>query len=253
MSEKTLTVRLFDGVLTPETIHATDLAFILNHLDAAVKSLVGENAGNAVLLALTAVKPGSCQLDFAVPAVSQDAVLKIKRFLARPKSDPLHPKAHARLCELSTFLVKRNWSAEFRGVDRSVARITPTNPVPALPDLRIRNGVTLIGKCLLLGGSKPHVEIKPITGGPPVEVSASEDLVKTIANDGRIYQVIALYGQAMWDPVTRRIVSFKAEKMLPYRVGQAAEGARRIAALTGAYWAGVNVDDHLLELNGEDL
>lgn len=252
MSGKTLEVRLFDGVLTPETVHASDLAFILNHLDAAVKCLVDEDDGNPVVLALTGVEPGSCDLRFWVPSVSQDAILRIKRFLNRPQSQTLPPKAHAKLYELSTFLVKRNWSAEFRGVDRSVARMTPSNPLPRSPQLRVRNGITLVGKCLELGGSKPHIGIKPVSGGPAVEVSASEELVKEIAHNGRLYQIIALYGQASWDPATELMTSFKVEKILPYRVGQAAEGARRLAVLTGQFWSGINADQHLLELNGED-
>ncbi len=238
---RTLQIRLDDGTMKPDTISAADLGLFLQKLDGVLRALSDEdNDSESVLISLEQIEPGSVGLIFKIGIAAIGLMGVVLDFLGDPENRALPPKAYAKAHELSKFLCQQEWTAEFRALNRKTVKLGPGNPIAALPRSVLRGGATLIGKCLVVGGSQPRIEVKTTGGGAPIRAKATEEIVRELAKRGRVYETVALSGEATWDRTSGKMLDFTVREILPYQPGRAAAAGRKLAELGRDLWAGVD-------------
>ncbi len=81
-------------------------------------------------------------------------------------------------------------------------------------------------------------------------VQASRELVKELGD--RVYETVALEGEAVWDPETWELVDFRATRVLPYKPNDLLAAFRELAAATGGAWDGVDAAEYVRKARSED-
>jgi hypothetical protein len=75
-------------------------------------------------------------------------------------------------------------------------------------------------------------------------------LVKELGD--RLYETVALEGEAVWDPESWEITEFRAVRVLPYRSGDVMAAFRELATVSANVWDGVDADEYVRKSRSED-
>lgn len=133
--------------------------------------------------------------------------------------------------------------------EAAIARIV------APPQLfQLKGTTTLYGEVVQLGGKAPKVDIQPIGYSRTVHADATREIVKDLENNGRLYQLVALTGEATWDPVTYEITSFTVDRWNTFAPPGAATAMQEMRAKYGKHFDAIHdVGAWLTELRGEGI
>lgn len=242
MSSLTLELRIRGPGLVPRTMKAGDLAEVLVCLEKAVEAVANVRGDaddpDAAVLSLTGMTEGSACPQFTVSPVAWSAVAAILTAVARRDFDRVPRLTQAQLAALTRLFVRRRWEGEFVAASLPRAVISASNPVPDPPPPRSRGTTTLVGQCVRTGGVQPSAQVRPAKGGGLVTVQADRQLVKELGD--RLYETVALEGEAVWDSDTWAVTEFRAARVLPYRQADPLAAFRELAAVSGSTWDGVD-------------
>lgn len=255
MSDAAVELRLRGAGLHPETLRASDLAQVLvcfeKAIEAAATVLPSEDEPRPVVVSLTAVRDGSACLELTVSPAVWDAVVTVARSIEDREYGRLPRAAQTRLADLSKFAVGRGWEAELVSPSLRRAVISASNPVPHPPPSRLRGTTTLVGQCVRVGGVEPGVQVRPLRGGKLVTVQARKELVKELGE--RLYETVALEGEAVWDPDSSwEMTEFRAARLLPYRPHDPLAAFRALATAAGEAWKDVDAEEYVRAARSED-
>lgn len=254
MSPSIVELRIRGPRLHPDTMKASDLAQVLVCLEKTIESVAdlrpSEDEMPAAVISLTGVRDGSCYLSLTVSPVAWEAVATVCRSVEDRIFARLPRLAQAKLAELSRVFAHRGWEGEFTGRSLPKAIISATNPIPEPPPPRLRGSTTLVGQCIRVGGVQPGVQVRPSKGGKLVTVQAPRELVKELGD--RVYETVALEGDAVWDPDTWELIEFRAARVLPYKPNDLLVAFHELAAATGGAWDGVDAGEYVRKARFED-
>lgn len=254
MTDSSVELRIRGAHLHPETLKASDLAQILLCLEKAIAVTADvrptDDEPEPVVVSLTAIRDGSADLGLTVSPAAWGAVVTVSRSISDRQFERLPRTAQARLADLSRLLVSRGWEGEFTGRSLPRATISASNPIPEPPPSRLRGTTTLVGQCVRVGGVQPGVLIRPARGGKLVTAQAPRELVKELGD--RLYETVALEGEAVWDPESWEITEFRAVRVLPYRSGDVMAAFRELATVSANVWDGVDADEYVRKSRSED-
>jgi hypothetical protein len=254
MTDSSVELRIRGAHLHPETLKASDLAQILLCLEKAIAITADvrptEDEPEPVVVSLTAIRDGSAGLGLTVSPAVWGAVVMICVSIADREFRHLPRNAQAKLAELSRLFVKQGWEGEFTGHALRRAVISASNPVPEPEASRLRGTTALVGKCIRVGGVEPSVQIRPAQGGKLITVQVSHKLVKELGD--RLYETVALEGEAVWDSESWEIIEFRAARVLPYRSGDVMAAFRELATVSANAWDGVDAEEYVRKSRSED-
>ncbi len=248
------------GDVEPEKLRAGDLAHVLLALEqallASAKAYHPDLTPDLLRFSLIRVKKGSGVLELVAPEEVASAAVEDSRLLAEGRVDELKPEARPGYRALSNQLDQRGWRGGFSGNgDLGIVEsdVLGKIEIPLVEHrTRLSGSTSLYGRVIRVGGaSRPKAELTPVLGGRPVPVHVSIDQAKTLAR--RLYTVVGIFGKAFWDSTWSFIEKFEASQILPYREQNSAQEAfAALAEAGGRVWEGVDPDEFVKSLRGEE-
>jgi hypothetical protein len=248
-------VRIAGAGVSPETVRAGDLAALLIHLERSVHQVMGiRGEVSGVPLSLVRIEQGSDRLTFGVMATAVSAVVAITVAIKTGDYADIPLGAHKSLRELSELVSRREWLVEFEqdkdlGIRRAV--ISANSEVPDPRSMTTRGTTTIFGECVMVGGaSDTRARIRLRATGQLLSIDMTEELCKELAP--RLYEDVAIEGEAFWRQRDRQIVAFRATRIADYRPGSLDEGFREMAGAAHGRWDDVDAEEYVRLLRGED-
>lgn len=262
MTRSQFEVRLEGEGLAPETLDVADLARLLPLLRKAVCSAAGipTEPGSQAVLSLVGVRPGSAELALGgIPTVIEgvrriyDALTD--RITPMLSPDALPPDAQRALHEICKFVVERDWSFRLKGpfAGRMEAVISRESPVEPYQPRRVHGTTTIYGqvrRAISNDDDRHTVGVGLYSTGKVLTVRVTRDMVLDLGR--RFLQPIGIEGEAVWDPASWEILDFTASRIIDYQGGSPAEAFKELAEAAGDRWDGVDAEQYVREVRGED-
>ena len=247
----------------PETIGMGELGELLKQLEVSIRSavspleLTNHSDSRVPLISLIDLHKGNSSdmgmsvLDYAIPAVSA-----MTKALAQKDFASLPPRTHAGLRNIYKWAANSHRVLEFQedqalGIFKaSISRAHPV-PKPAEDEPCVEGQTTVWGYLEKAGGRKPKAFLH-FPDGSKVIVNADEATTKELG--GRLYEDVGIEGVATWRIRDRKLLAFKALRVLEYRPLSMDLVATFEAMRTASRgrWEGVYAAKYVDDLRGDD-
>lgn len=258
MNRHEVEVTILGADVSPEQVAIRDLVEVLSRIERAVLCFAEETLEalpEGAMLSLVALRRGSEQLVFSVHEPLVPAMAKISEVVSTSHFSELPTKTYGALYELSESMSKRGWSLEIREDPRHSihnARLGAENALqPPYQPAFVRGTTTLHGECLRVGGATgPKAEIRLSTTDRILNVELSQELAKELAP--RLYEDVALVGQATWNTETWEITHFRVSEITDYRMTDPAEAFQELARAAEGHWDDVDAVSYVHGLRDDE-
>lgn len=255
MGKRRFVVKISAPGLRPETIAMGDLADLMRDLEQSILKACAEEPerelSQGAIVSLVGIEEGSDKLIIAVDPELEAAARGVTEAVATNCYSQLPSESHESLYRISQLAAKCAWCVLFTDGDWiRDATISRDHPVEAPAREEICGTTTFYGTCLRVGGAKePKAEIRPLRGGRAVNVSLTEDMAKQLGR--RLYEQVAVSGEATWRVRTWEVLDFRVTRMLPYNPTGAVEGFARLRKISAGCWDGVSAMKYVLQQRKE--
>lgn len=232
---------------SPSDVPIEDLAKVLEELSAAVSSFIEAKDSkdsnlSSYRVSLVGVVDGSDGLVLEVQPQAARALGSISRALKSRRYDELPRATHVALHNLNQFTARRSWGLRFRKNSRaniqSVEVVEPSHVYPPAERKTLVGGTTLIARCLRVGGATvPRAELR-LPGQRLLHVEVTESVARDLGK--RLYEEVALSGQAVWDPNGGELLEFKVDTVTSYQQVPIDVAFRELARAADGQWNDVD-------------
>ena len=227
---------------------------MLHFLEKAIERTAGgtraEDGRRPVAVSLSGLRLGSVCLILNLSPTVVEAAARLKRAVATGDYANIPAAAVRELASLSELVVKRGWRAEIEGLTRGKAVVSAENPVRPSEPRRYVGRTTVLAAVQSAGGVTPLATVRLVPGGRVVRVTGSQTIIKTLA--GKLYETVRIDGRATWDAETDEVVALAADAVRPGPSGDPLAALRILAETTRSDWDGVDADEFVRQLRGED-
>lgn len=242
-------LRLTGNNIQPGDLRGHDLAAVLVALEDIIAACVVNKepdlSKETVRVGLADVQPGSFALMFKMNLLDYtlDAFQLVADAIARNIFDDLPRLALAPLRDLKKVLVRGDYSAEFRLMDRfePLGILTAETNIPTIANLR--GETVLYGEVLRVGGAEPRIMLRTVQG-KVIYCTTSTRIAQAVAN--RLYSTAALRGQATWNGESLEIEEFSVTELLEYEPIRATDAFAELAALVDDSFYDIDNPNHFL-------
>lgn len=117
----------------------------------------------------------------------------------------------------------------------SSAQRTITRSKPQL----IKGTTTIFGRCMRVGGKIPKVDLALSNRDRLLHCKTTREIAIRLSRS--LYQNVALYGRAMWDPDTWELIEFKATQIANQEYESPVKALKEISKVVGDQWKDVDV------------
>jgi len=237
--------------LSPESMPLSELASYLRHLEEAVLALADEGLDQQVIpIALANVFPGSNGLDLSLHESIVDAFARLQNSIANETVARLPQRAQKPLTRLSKELTSRGRAMTWKGAKgRKKARISAATPVVLRPEKTTTGTTTLYGTVQRTGGAKPGFQLE-LDDGAVVDCRADVKMTRDLAR--RLYERVAISGQATWNAETWRLNSFRPETVLDWQKTDLISAFNDLREATAGAYDDVDAREQVRALRGRD-
>lgn len=265
MDTPEIDIQLIGERVAPSTLDVIDLVEILPTLRKAICAAADIPSDSRTLLqpllSLVGVSDGSAVLRLGATHVMYAGAERIRQAVVREDYGILPHDCQAHLHGLSASLARKKWRMRLHVAEgEQDAEISQEHPFPAPAPRRARGTTTLYGKVLWVGGEKqPTASIVPLGEMHQMTVRLSDpELAREVA--GRLYRIVGLDGEGVWDPVEWKLHEFKASRLLPYvaidpvtdKAISPVNAFEELAKDAGDAWEGVDADEYVRRLRAEE-
>nr|PZN74554.1 MAG: hypothetical protein DIU57_19195 [Pseudomonadota bacterium] len=240
MSLKRLEIHIQGPHVRPDQVPVRHLFSFLDRYEKLLKELACPDGkpGPDLYLRLTGVKEGSLCIECVAPDELQTANKTLSEIVKG--SAPPPPNAVRSLNDLQRMVEKRGWKVEFTGDEIGTLsipgekRLTPTC---------IEGETTLYGECIQVGGKEARLKLSGYKG-KTLTIEISKELAKEIGR--HLYEEIGVCGKGKWDFNTGTLLTFRADKLLPYRKTPLDSAIEALQKTAGPDWAKIDDIDKFL-------
>jgi hypothetical protein len=248
-----LVLKLDGEGVKPGTIPLVDLAYILDQLAKAVKSVAEASGleGGALDLSLVEVTDGSGKFSLAASAPATRHVRKIVAainsrdgsllpFPARQNVSAIHGRTRSRGWDLELYSKNRSKEAAFRAV------VKPNTQLFDTP--RITGGTSIVATVNRAGGVLNCRAELQLADGTTINAKVnSKELTEKLGT--LLYKTVELNGIAVWNSENLTLHSFKVTSLGDYSL-ETSDPSTALVQLRGVseLWESVNVAPFLSDL-----
>lgn len=242
------------GPRDPSAVSLGDLTAFLECLQETVLSYVCSRSLDVPetmpLMSLVAIRTGSEELGFSVPAEVIPAVAHLSTAVERERYEDLPPETHRKLYELSELVVGKTWELEFledakHGI--RPAQICANHPVqkPEKP-AEVHGTTSLLAQCLRVGGVEPKAEVRLPSSGKLFYPRLTKDIARELAK--RLYETVVLEGRATWRTDTWEVIDFQVTSISSYRPSSPNLAFEKLAQAAQGRWDDVDALEYVRDL-----
>lgn len=257
MADNEFLLRIVGEDVSPQSVDVDDLTDVIRGFRGAIASIAGED-GHRVFLGLVNVAATASDSETLTLSGSPETLASAQELVRSLASDTTHKLPEkARICLRniwkSTF--RRGWDAcEFSGNgsaigNAAILREKELFPIPGT----YRGTTTLYGRCIRAGGERRKTATLKLTNGETLTITLkTTKLAKQLGE--RLYQVVGLKGEAIWQSSDRSLSDFRADTLTDYtdrdtplRERSVVEAFDALVIAAGNRWDNVNPDEFVRE------
>jgi hypothetical protein len=254
VKEKEFELRIIGEDVSPETVDVSDLLAILTGLRGALAETAA--AGDETGLFLIDIKEGSDKLVFSAERATLDAARTITYALNSNNFENVPKSARRHLKQIWKTVFENGWDGcEFNGNGSGLGTAWITSSNELFPETKtIRGKTTLFGECQRVGGvHKKTAVIKLLSGESKSVQLKSRELALQLGM--RLYQMVGLDGEGIWNSETLDLQEFRADSLSPYRDRndsgkqlKITDSLQALSDASGNRWDNVNPEKYVEEL-----
>lgn len=257
MAEKLIEIKISGENLSPATIRAKELAAILVNAEEMIISTI-INADHTIkkeeiIIGLVSIEKGSVDLCFESqsPQLVYSAYEKLTQAIRTDNYVNISEPSIEAIGEFVAFSKKHNCITEFgykNGNSQILAKITPQTNISSSE--YFWGETTIYGYVQRVGGKKPSVKVKTISGQNLV-CTTTQEIAKKVGS--HLYNWVGLSGIASWDNKTLRINSFKISEITEYEETDNQRVFDMLSSNFGEYFEDIeNPDEFVNKLRNEE-
>jgi hypothetical protein len=235
-----ITILLVGETLQPETVALRDLLSVLEDLDQLITraSRHADQAAKASNLTLARIERGSIAITLDGDASHVQGIAFLVETIA--KDDPRAPqwlRRHAR--SLWRFAVHNDCEIRIAARDfvASTAFLGPHRE-PLRPP-QISGETTMVATVLRAGGRRPPTAQLQLVDGTKTTIALADEAMARQLGE-RLYETVALEGQAVWNAMDWSLDFFTATRVSEYQAASVASTFAALAELAGSRWDDVD-------------
>lgn len=253
-----VTLTLDGKDVSPETVDARDLAYILENLARAVREVAyaAGDSPESVQMSLTSVVTGSSGYTFTANNPGRAHTATVVSAIELGDGTALPFKARKCLSAIHGRIRKHNWTLEIAGKTQSGHPYrTLIRPKARLFDApRIWGDTSILATIIKAGGESGRriAEIRMTDGSHFTAKVSTVDLAKRLGK--LLYEQVELHGKAIWNAESNLLDTFTITSIGPYRkdASNPPLALEQLSKLTQGHWDTIDVASYLKELRGDD-
>ena len=240
----------------PAKLRARELAQIIQAYEDAIATLVVEQnpeiTKEVIAISLVGIEDQSIGLAFVpnLPGITMPAAIQITDAIRLNRFDDISVKVRESLRKIVSVVTRLDCQAYFlTKIDSHVseATLTPQTVIPQYVEL---TGETILyGEVRRVGGADPKVEFRTIDG-KTLYCPTTKAIAVELAN--RLYQSVAVRGQAKWSFETSDVVFFVIDEVLTYRYTPIAEAFHKLREASGGVFDSIDDVNQFVGTQRED-
>lgn len=248
-----ISLTLRNGDVEPGSLRSREIADLIVQVEDMIATLVVHEEQairkDSVSVGLSQMSKGSLSLTFVMnyEQYTVPAFHRVAAAIARGIFWELPPIVYPRLREMVKFLNQRNLVMEFRMAGyESAPPLAVLSAEVEVPTVRPLTGdTTLYGEISRVGGAEPRIQFRTLQG-QLLHCPTTEELAKQAG--ARLYEEVALRGQAQWSGETLDVEEFRVEGILDYKRTDPSSAFAALAALVNESFYAVGSEDHFLSM-----
>lgn len=215
--------------VTPRTLSLRDLLLVLSRFEESILAVAGIAADEADAqpppISLLGIEAKCATPSLVVGDSLTEATDRVMQALERRDFSGVPHAAHSAVWKVSALAKVRRWRLRVHkgewGISRDIV-VSELEPVPEPPPLpsrpRVTGPTTLHGVVVSVGGWKrARVELRATDrrGAMRIDATAPKEIARKLAK--RLYDHVAVSGEATWDATTGEVLDFEIREVSEYR------------------------------------
>ncbi len=245
MTASNLQLKIDGTGVSPETVQLRDLIDLLDEFEQAVQATAKGQAGlGSPLISLIAIGDGSDRLTLFANDKAMRATATIAHAIELRDASRIPAKAEEHVRKIWKRMSDRDWSLGIVNSDFK-AIIEPKQELFAIS--RVKGQTSISGFLQRVGGIGPTAQLYLDRGSIITINLAGEEMAKALGH--KLYDFIALEGEASWLVPAWSLDTFRAQRILPVTTAKrdAVEMFRTLVAAGPSAWDDIDPDDFVNE------
>lgn len=250
------TLRFFDNEVTPHSFNAKELGELVIQFYDGIKDLIDNrfpsiNADD-VFISLISIKNESESLVFESKGTDEIELVLKDLGIAITKGNPtdLPAKTYKSVKRIHSIAKAKNCCAELVQKGERLFIVEPSNEFIEQQRVLIKSKLVLYGDLIQLRGkaakNRAWVELYD---GSKIAFSITDEQLFDLKD--KIKEPVALRGEAKWNTISKKVVSFKLHEILDYSPKSVIKGFNDIYKASSKYWDKLSGKDIINHLKGE--
>lgn len=238
--DELIEIKLKKRDLRPEGILARDLVDMLCQVEKAISAIAQYDKTsileNDTAFALVSIHRGSAayRLKPCSPSISVPAFETFAQTINTPHELPKNARPSAET--ITTFSARYNTVIEFRSKansKRPIAIVRPKAIIPTRSSPEITGDTTLYGQVESAGGADPKIWMR-LDSGQRIGFEVNKTQAKELG--GRLYDDVGVRGTAVWDSVSKQIISFSLAEIVSFKTTSTVEAFNKLRDEFGSFF-----------------
>jgi hypothetical protein len=250
-----ITLRFFGNEVTPNSFSAKELGLLIIAFHDGVKDLIDTHYptidSDDVRISLVEIENKSQSLKFAIserPEVHA-AFVELGESIASATYTDLPQKTFNTVKQIHGVTKRKNCSVELVEKGEQRFLVNPGGILIEQKKVLIKSNMVLYGDLTQLRGNPAKAWVH-LYDGSKISFTVNDAQLR-ILRDNKLNEPIGISGQATWNALSKKVVSFKLAEIIPYKPFNIDEG---FSALKNLYtgWDDLNAEADIYSfLNGE--
>jgi hypothetical protein len=238
-------LRFFDNDVTPESFSAKELAQLIASFYDGVKALIEDRyptvSPDEVRISLVGIENKSETLTFTTSEQQEviDAIAYYGQKVHDNEATDLPQETFNSVKQIHGITKRKGCKAELIQKGKRLFVVAGGDEFIEQESVLIKSSIVLYGNLNQIRANKPKAWIE-LFDGNKVAFDITEDQIIHLRE--RFNETIGVRGEARWNTISKKVVSFKLKEVLDYASGNARKGFEEIRNVSAGYWETLNTD-----------